>query len=110
MHRLLTMKRLTVLFFATFAVLLGGVFAYQALVVAPADRCEAGGGWWDPEGAVCARPISVAEKIDELKGMSRAEASNVRNRELVALEDRLAAAKVARNAEVERERAAMAAQ
>ena len=35
MHRLLTMKRLSVLFLATFAVLVGGVFVYQALVVAP---------------------------------------------------------------------------
>ncbi|HYC97095.1 hypothetical protein [Brevundimonas sp.] len=108
MHRLMTMKRLSVLFLATFAVLLVGVFAYQALVVAPEDRCEAGGGWWDAEGAVCARPISVAEKISELKGLSRAEASNLRNRELVELEDRLAAARDARNAEVERERAALA--
>ena len=49
MHRLLTMKRLSVLFLATFAVLVGGVFAWQALVVAPGERCEAEGRWWDPE-------------------------------------------------------------
>lgn len=110
MHRLLTMKRLSVLFLATFAVLLGGVFAYQALVVAPADRCEAGGGWWDAEGEVCARPIAIAEAVDQLKGLSRAEASDVRNRELIAIEDRMAAGRAARNAEIERERAALAAQ
>ncbi len=110
MHRLLTMKRLSVLFLATFAVLLGGMFAYQALVVAPADRCEAGGGWWDAEGEVCARPIAIAEKIEELKGMTRAEASDARIRELVALEDRMAAARATRDAEVNRQRAALAAQ
>ncbi len=110
MHRLLTMKRLSILFLATFAVLLGGVFAYQALVVAPEDRCEAGGGWWDAEGTVCARPISVAEKIGELKGLSRAEASAARNRELVDIEHRMAAARTARDADTERQRQAFAAQ
>lgn len=108
MHRLLTMKRLSVLFLATFAVLVGGALAYQALVVAPETRCEQGGGWWDREGGICARPISIAEKIEELKGMSRAEASDAKNRELVALEDRLAAARAARDAEVRRQREALA--
>ena len=107
MHRLLTMTRLTVLFFATFAVLLVGVFAYQALVIAPEERCEAGGRWWDRETEICAQPISIAEITQRPAGQSRAEASDAKNRELLQLEDRLAAAKVARNAEVERERAAM---
>ena len=81
MHRLLTMTRLSVLFFASFAVLVGGVFAYQALVVAPAERCEAGGGWWDAEGEVCARPIAIAEAVDQLKGLSRAERDAIRAQE-----------------------------
>ena len=110
MHRLLTMKRLSVLFLATFAVLLGGVFAWQALVIAPEDRCEAGGGWWDREGETCARPISVAEKIEELKGLSRAQASAQRNRELVQIEDQLKAQKAARDADAERQRRVLAAQ
>ena len=107
MHRLLTMKRLSVLFLAIFAVLVGGVFAWQALVVAPGDRCEAGGGWWDPETGVCAMPISIAEITKRPIGQSRAEASDAKNRELIQIEDRLAAARAARNAEVERERDAL---
>lgn len=104
MHRLLTMKRLSVIFLATFAVLVGGVFAYQALVVAPEERCERGGGWWDGEGDVCATPISIAEITQRPIGQSRAEASAAKNRELVEIEGRLAAAKAARDAEVRRQR------
>ena len=104
MHRLLTMKRLSVIFLATFAVLLGGVFAWRTLVIAPEDRCEADGGWWDRETEICARPISIAEITGRPVGQSRAAASDAKNRELVELEDRLAAAKAARDAEVRRQR------
>ncbi len=110
MHRLLTMKRLSILFLSIFAVLLAGMFAYERLVVAPGDRCEAGGGWWDPEGGQCAKPVSIAEQIELLEGLSRAEASAVRNRELVAIEDSLAAQQRARDADADRQRAALAAQ
>ena len=57
MHRLLTMKRLSVLFLSTFAVLVGATFAWQALVKAPGERCEARGMWWDPSARMCAQPI-----------------------------------------------------
>ena len=107
MHRLLTMKRLSVLFLATFAVLVGGVFAWQALVVAPGERCEASGRWWDAGSGICAQPISIAEITDRPIGQSRAEASDAKNRELIALEDRLAAARAARDAETERQREAL---
>ncbi|CAN7305699.1 hypothetical protein [Brevundimonas sp. LjRoot202] len=110
MHRLLTMKRLSLLFLATFAVLVGGVFAYQALVVAPGERCEAGGRWWDPGSGICAQPISIAEITKRPIGQSRAEASDAKNRELLQIEDRLAAAKAARKAEVERQREALLGQ
>src|SRR5688500_17057198 len=107
MHRLLTMKRLSVLFLATFAVLVGAAFAWQALVVAPGDRCVADGGWWDGDEKVCARPLSLAE-IETITGrpagQSRAAASDAKNRELIELEDRLEAARAARDAEVERQR------
>jgi hypothetical protein len=108
MHRLLTMKRLSVIFLAAFAVLVGAVFAWQALVVAPGDRCEAGGGWWDADSGVCATPISIAEITRRPAGQSRAEASDAKNRELIALEDRMTAQRAARDAEVERQRAALA--
>ena len=106
MHRLLSMKRLSLLFLATFAVLVGGVFVYQALVVAPEERCERRGGWWDGE-SVCAHPISIAEITQRPVGQSRAEASDAKNRELLEIEDRLAAAKAARDAEVARQREAL---
>ena len=110
MHRLLTMKRLSVLFLATFAVLVGGVFAYQALVVAPGERCEASGRWWDAGSGICAQPISIAEITDRPIGQSRAEASDAKNRELIAIEDRLAAERAARNADAARQRRILEAQ
>ncbi len=110
MHRLLTMKRLSVLFLATFAVLMGGVFAWRALVIAPEDRCEADGGWWDRETGICARPISIAEITGRPIGQTRAEASDAKNRELVAIEDGLQARQAARDADAARQRAALAKQ
>lgn len=109
MHRLLTMKRLSVLFLCTFAVAIGATFAWQALVKAPGDRCEASGKWWDPESRICAQPISIAEITGRPIGQSRAEASNAKNRELIQIEDRLAAAKAARDADAQRQREALAA-
>lgn len=110
MHRLLTMKRLSVMFLACFAILMGGMFAYEALVVAPGDRCEAGGQWWDPKSGVCAQPISIAEITGRPNPGERATASAEKNRELVAIEDYLAAQKQARDADAERQRVALAAQ
>jgi hypothetical protein len=110
MHRLLTMKRLSILFLSIFAVLMAGLFAYENLVVAPGDRCEADGGWWDPEGKVCGRPISIAEITGRPNPGERAAASAEKNRELVAIEDSLAAQKRAREADAERQRQALAAQ
>ena len=110
MNRLLTMKRLSILFLSTFAVLIAGMFAYDALVVAPGDRCEAGGKWWDPEGRECAQPISIAELTGRPLPGQRAADSAAMNRELVAIEDSLAAQQKARDADADRQRAALAAQ
>lgn len=110
MHRLLTMKRLSILFLSIFAVLMGGMFAYENLVVAPGERCEAGGQWWDPERRVCAQPISIAEITGRPNPGERAAASEAKNRELLAIEDSLAAQRRARDADRERQRAALAAQ
>lgn len=110
MHRLLTMKRLSVLFLSLFAVLMAGMLAYERLVVAPGDRCEAGGKWWDAEGRECAQPISIAEITGRPNPGERAAASDAKNRELLAIEDSLAAQRAARDAEADRQRAALAAQ
>lgn len=110
MHRLLTMKRLSVLFLCTFAVAVGATFAWQNLVKAPEERCEAGGKWWDPQGRECAQPISIAEITGRPNGQTRAEASDAKNRELIQIEDRLNAAQAARDADAQRQREALAAQ
>ena len=110
MHRLLTMKRLSVLFLSLFAVLLAGMFAYENLVVAPGDRCEDSGKWWDAEARICAQPISVAEITGRPNPGERAAASDAKNRELLAIEDSLAVQRAARDADRERQRAALAAQ
>ena len=110
MNRLLTMKRLSIAFLVTFAVLIGAMFTYDAIVVAPGDRCEAGGKWWDPDGRVCAQPVSIAEITGRPLPGTRAQASAEKNRELVAIEDDLAARQKARDADADRQRAALAAQ
>ena len=104
------MKRLSVLFLCTFAVLLGVTFAWQALVKAPGDRCEAGGQWWDPETRICAQPIAIAEITGRRDGANRAAASAEKNRELVRIEDELEAQQKARDADADRQRAALAAE
>lgn len=111
MHRLLTMKRLSVLFLGLFALLVGATFAWQALVVAPGDRCMNNGGWWDPDTSICAQPLSIAE-IEGITGRkvgeTRAQASDRKNRELLEIEDQLAAQQKARDADTERQRQALA--
>lgn len=110
MHRLLTMKRLSILFLALFAVLVGAMFAWQALVIAPGERCENGGKWWDPEGRECAQPVSIAEITGRPNPGERAAASAAKNRELVDIEHRLATEQRARDADADRQREALAAQ
>lgn len=107
MNRLLTMPRLSILFLTLFAMAMGGVLIYRTLVTDPGERCEAGGRWWDPDTRKCAQPISIAEITGRPNGQSRAEASAEKNRELVAIEDRLAVEKAARDAEIDRQRAVM---
>lgn len=110
MHRLLTFKRLSVIFLSAFAVSVGLIFAYDQLVTKPGERCEAEGKWWDGDARVCAQPISIAEITGRPNGVSREEASREKNRELVDIERRLAAAEKARDAEADRQRAALKAE
>jgi len=105
MNRFLTMRRLSILFFSLFAVLVLGAVAFQRFYVAPADACEQSGRWWYAEGRECVQPISIAEITGRPIGVTRAEASNEKNRELIAIEDRLAAERAARVAAIERDRA-----
>ena len=105
MNRFLTMRRLTILFVGLFAVLVLGALAFQRFYVAPADACEQSGRWWYAEGRECVQPIYLPDITGRPAGVTRAEASDEQNRELLAIEDRLAAERAAREAATERDRA-----
>lgn len=105
MHRLLTFRRLGLMFLAVFAVAVGGLVIFQNVWLAPGERCEAAGKWYDMETRICAQPISIAEITGRPIAGKRAEASAEKNRELVQIERRLSAEKQARDAAVEAERA-----
>ena len=107
MKRFLTIGRLSILFAALFALSLGGVFAYEVLVKEPGRRCEAAGKWFDYQSRVCAQPIAIAEITGRPNGVSRADASREKFRELVAIEDSLAAQEKARDLDADRQRAAL---
>ncbi len=105
MNRFLTMRRLSIAFFGLFLVLAGGAVAYQRFYVAPADACERTGRWWYEEGRECVQPIYLPDITGRPEGVTRAEASDEQNRELLAIEERLAEARAARAAATERDRA-----
>lgn len=105
MNRFLTMRRLTMLFFALFAVLVGGVFAFQSFYVAPEEKCEGQGRWWYAEDRQCLTPIYLPDITGRPAGVTRAEASDQQNRELLAIEERRAEERAAREAATERDRA-----
>jgi hypothetical protein len=109
MKRFLTFPRLIMIFFALFGVAVAGVFVIQAYWVAPGERCEAAGKWYDMDNRICAQPISIAEITGRPNGVSRAQASDEKNRELIRIEDQLAAQDRARAAEITRQKAALAA-
>ena len=105
MNRFLTMRRLSILFFGIFAVLVAGAFAFQRFYVAPEEKCESQGRWWWAEERRCVTPTYLPDITGRPAGMSRAEASDQKNRELLQIEDRLAAEKAARTAATARDRA-----
>lgn len=105
MNRFLTMRRLSILFFGVFAVLVAGAFAFQRFYVAPADKCEGQGRWWYAEERRCLTPIYLPDITGRPAGVTRAEASNEQNRELLAIEERLKAERAARDAATARDRA-----
>jgi hypothetical protein len=86
MSRYLSFKRLAVLFAGLFALSVTATLVFQSYWVEPGERCEAEGGWWDLEGRTCARPIYIPDITGRPAGVSRAEASDAGNRELLSLE------------------------
>ncbi|WEK57476.1 MAG: hypothetical protein P0Y52_13170 [Candidatus Brevundimonas phytovorans] len=109
MKRFLTIGRLSALFFSLFAVMIAGVFVFQRYWMEPGERCEAEGKWYDMESRICAQPISIAEITGRPIGVTRAQASAEKNKELIDIEDQLNAEKRARAAATEAERARVAA-
>jgi hypothetical protein len=104
MNRFLTTRRLALLFFAIFGVLVGGLVLVQRFWVDPQEACERDGRWWYPEERRCLTPIYLPDITGRPEGVSREEASNAANRELLAIEERLAAESDARDAAIERQR------
>ena len=104
MKRFLTIRRLSVLFFSLFAVMVAGIFVFQRYWMEPGERCEAQGKWYDIESRICAQPISIAEITGRPLPGARAEASAEKNKELVEIENRLTAEKRARDAATAAER------
>ena len=52
-----TIDKTKLLFLAMFVAVSAAAWVYQLWVIQPRQDCEAGGGWWDAEGRVCATPI-----------------------------------------------------
>ncbi|CAN5395017.1 hypothetical protein BH09PSE1_BH09PSE1_31130 [soil metagenome] len=105
MTRFLTMKRLGILFCSLFAISLAGVFAYQYFVIDPEEKCVAQKRWWYAEESRCVTPTYLPDITGRPAGVSRAEASNEQNRQLVELEHKMAAEEAARQAQTDRDRA-----
>lgn len=105
MIRFLTMRRLSILFVALFAIALIGLFGYQHFVVDPEKKCEANGQWWFADEKRCITPLYLPDITGRPEGVTRAQASDRSNRDLIALEEKLDAEKAARQAQTNRDRA-----
>jgi len=67
-----TYARLRTGFLVLFLLLTSAVAAYQIYVVRPAQRCERGGGWWDPGERICATPLDITRVTRRARGEPRA--------------------------------------
>ncbi|MEO6341220.1 MAG: hypothetical protein ABIO39_14355 [Caulobacteraceae bacterium] len=52
-----TIDTTKLLFLGLFVAISAAAWVFQLWVIEPRKNCESGGGWWDPEGRVCAAPI-----------------------------------------------------
>ena len=53
--------RIELVFFALVAVMIGGVWAYQAIVAGPVQRCEGSGNWWDAQTRTCGHVVYLPD-------------------------------------------------
>ena len=60
--------RIELVFFAVVAIALVGVFAYQALVIDPVQKCEGSGNWWDARTRTCGHVIYLPDVTHRAAG------------------------------------------
>jgi len=53
------LTRVQLAYVALFFLVSGGLVAWEALYVWPAERCEQNGGWWSVKYRQCATPIPI---------------------------------------------------
>ena len=109
MKRFLSFPRLSMIFLGVFGVMLAGIFVLQTVWVSPGERCEARGDWYDIETRTCATPIYIPDITGRPAGVTRAEASAEKNRDLVRIEDQIAARDRAAREQTARETEALKA-
>jgi hypothetical protein len=107
MRRFLTFPRLVMLFGVMFAFLVGGLVLFDRFWIGPEKACEQDGRWWYPEERQCLTPIYLPDITGRPAGVTREEASDEANRELLAIEDRLELEREARDAAVRQQREAL---
>ncbi|MCA3700147.1 hypothetical protein [Brevundimonas sp.] len=107
MRRFLTFPRLMLLFSVMFALSVGGLMLFNQLWVAPERACEESGRWWYPQERQCLTPIYLPDITGRPAGVTRQEASDEANRELLAIEERLAAEREARDTAIRQQREAL---
>ena len=61
-----SLPRLKLIFLALFGLGTAAIFVYHAGWVWPAEKCEARGKWWDPQGRVCAQPVLISDLTGRL--------------------------------------------
>ena len=57
----LFLRRIELIFLAVVLVAAGGVWAYQALVTGPVERCENSGNWWDAQTHTCGHVVYLPD-------------------------------------------------
>jgi len=57
MLRIFTRVQLTYL--GIFVLISAGLWAYEAIFVWPAQKCEAAGAWWNPRDHECDTPLEI---------------------------------------------------
>lgn len=87
MHRLLTMRRLSIMFVSLFAVATAGMLSYQHFRLDPERKCAKNGQWYFAEERRCVTPVYIPEITGRTPGVSREQASRERNAEVYRLEE-----------------------